>query len=115
MSLERILTALQELGLSRLESEVYVYLAKAGPSKVDELGARLRMTKQQLYPALAQLEKMGIVASKPEHARLFSAVAFEELLDLFMRVSAEKARAVKETKQELVKSWQETTRPDEAS
>ena len=99
-------------GLSRVESEVYVYLAKAGPSKAEELGGRLKMTIQQIYPALKDLEKKGIVVSKPERTRLFIAIAFEELLQLLMKLSAEKAEAVRETKQELVESWQEITKQD---
>lgn len=110
MSLERVLKALEDLGLSREESEVYVYLAKAGPKKVCELGAGLRMTKRQLYPVLKGLKNKGIVASRPERAQMFFAIAFEELLDLFMRIGAEKARAIQETRQELVSSWSETTK-----
>ena len=109
MSLERIISVLQELGLSRLESEVYVYLAKAGPSQAEELSVRLGMTKQQLYPALKHLEDKGVVASKPERVRLFSAVAFEELLNLFVRMNAEKAKAIKEARQELAESWEDIT------
>ena len=109
MSLERILNALQGLGLSRWESEVYVYIAKAGPSKAEGLDARLRMTKQQLHSALKHLEEKGIVGSKPERVRLFSAVAFEELLNLFVRTNAEKAKAIKEARQELVRSWEDLT------
>jgi sugar-specific transcriptional regulator TrmB len=107
MSLKRVLKTLESFGLSRVESEVYVYLAKAGPSKAKELGTGLRMTKQQLYPALKGLKEKGIIASRPERARLFSAIAFEELLNLFMKLSAEKAKVVRETKQELVDSWRD--------
>jgi sugar-specific transcriptional regulator TrmB len=115
MSLKRVLKTLESFGLSRVESEVYVYLAKTGPSKAEELGTKLRMTKQQLYPVLKGLREKGIVASRPERARLFSAITFEELLNLFMKLSAEKAKAVKETKQELVDSWREITRQNNNS
>ena len=108
MSLERVLKTIESLGLSHVESEVYVYLAKVGPSRVKDLSFGLRLTKQQLYPVLTGLRKKGIVASRPEHDRLFSAIAFEELLCLFMRINAEKAKVIEETKQEIVESWQET-------
>lgn len=107
MSLKRVLKTLESFGLSRAESEVYVYLAKTGPSKAEELGTKLRMTKQQLYPVLKGLREKGIVASRPERARSFSAISFEELLDLFMKLSAEKAKVVCDAKQELVDSWQD--------
>jgi sugar-specific transcriptional regulator TrmB len=110
-----VLKTLESFGLSRVESEVYVYLAKAGPSKAEELDTRLRMTKQQLHQALKSLEEKGIVVSRPERARLFSAIAFEELLNLFMKLSAEKAKVVRDTKQELVDSWREITKQENNS
>ena len=110
MSLERVLKTLESFGLSRVESEVYVYLAKAGPSKARDLSSGLRMPKQQLYPALKSLKKKGIVDSKPERSALFSAIPFEELLNLFMKLNAEKAKAIGETKKELVDSWHDTTK-----
>jgi sugar-specific transcriptional regulator TrmB len=99
---------LEGFGFSRAESEVYVYLAKVGPSRVKELSFGLRLTKQQLCPALNGLRKKGVVASRPEHDRLFSAIAFEELLCLFMRINSEKVKVIEETKQEIVESWKET-------
>jgi len=98
-----------------MESEVYIYLAKAGPSKAKELGTGLRMPKQQLYQALRGLKDKGIVVSRPEQVRLFSAIAFEELLNLFMKISAEKAKAVKEAKKDLVESWTDLTEQDKDS
>ena len=115
MSLERILRTLEGLGLSRVESEVYVYLAKSGPSKTKEIGAGLRMTQRQVYSTLNALKKKGIVISRPERARMFSAIAFDELLNLFMKARAEKAKAIKETKQELVDSWRDITKQDDNS
>lgn len=110
MSLERVLRTLEGLGLSRLESKVYVYLAKAGPRKIEELSRGLGMTKRELYPALRGLEKKRIVDSRPELARRFSAIAFEEVLTLLVKLDSERAKAIKEAKQELVDSWSELTK-----
>jgi sugar-specific transcriptional regulator TrmB len=104
------LKTLRSLGLSQAESKVYVYLAKAGPSKAKDLSSGLRMTKQQLYPALNSLKKKGIVASRPERATLFSALTFEELLNLFMKLGAEQQKTIEETKKELVNSWLDMTK-----
>lgn len=110
MSLKRVLKALGSLGLSPVESEVYVYLAKVGPSKAKDLSSALKITKQQLYPALNSLEKKGIVTSRPERAMLFSALAFEELLNLFMKLGAEQAKTIEEIKKELVNIWIDITK-----
>ncbi len=115
MSLERVLRTLESLGLSRVESEVYVYLAKAGPSKADQLAAGLRMTNRQVYPVLKGLKKKKLVVSKREQTRTFSAIAFEELLNLFVKLGTEKTVIIRETKQELADSWQEITSQDNKS
>jgi sugar-specific transcriptional regulator TrmB len=68
------------------------------------------MPKQQLYPTLKSLKKKGLVTSRPEHTALFSAIAFEELLNLFMKLNAEEAKTIREAKQKLVNSWLDLTR-----
>jgi DNA-binding MarR family transcriptional regulator len=105
LSLKRVFKALGSLGLSQAESKVYVYLAKVGPSKAKDLRSELRMTKQQLYSALNSLKKKGIVTSKPERATIFAALAFEELLNLFMKLGAEQQKTIEEVKKELVNGW----------
>lgn len=109
MSLERVLKMLEGFGLSSLESEVYVCLAKTGPSKAKDLCNELKMTKQQLYPTLKGLERKGIVFSKPEHSALFNALAFEELLTLHVRLNLDQAQIISETKEELLASWRNAT------
>ncbi len=105
MSLERILKTLEEVGLSHVESEVYIYLAKTGPRKARDLSNGLRMTKQQLYPALKGLVFKGMVMSGAKRATLFSALCFEELLSRYVKINVEQAQSVTDTKQELLESW----------
>ncbi len=110
MSLERVLRLLEDFGFSRVDAEVYVYLAKTGPQKGKDLNNGLKMTKQQLYPALESLQKKGVVTRSPERPALFSALAFEELLNLYVKLNEEKAQIIKETKEELLASWRDMTK-----
>jgi sugar-specific transcriptional regulator TrmB len=114
LSLKRVLKTLEGFGLSSMESKVYVYLAKVGPSNAIELTHGLGVTKQQLIHTLRNLKKKGIVTSAPESSELFSAIAFEELLYRYIEVNAEKAKAIRETKQELVNNWQNVTRQNDS-
>jgi sugar-specific transcriptional regulator TrmB len=106
LSLERVLKTLEGFGLSRIDAEVYVYLAKKGPKKGRELANALQVTKQQLYPSLKNLKNKGIVtASLGRRPALFSAVAFEQVVELLISIKVEQAKAIKETKKELLDSW----------
>ena len=110
LSLERVLRLLEDFGFSRVDAEVYVYLAKAGPQKGKDLNNGLKMPKQQLYPALESLQKKGVVTRSSERTTLFSALTFEELLNLYVKLNVEKAQMIKETKQELLASWRDMTK-----
>ena len=106
MSIERVLKTIEAFGLSRMDAEVYVYLAKEGPKKGRELAKALQVTKQQLYPSLKNLKEKGVVTASLEHPALFSALAFEKVVELLIAVKVEQAQAFKETKKELIDSWQ---------
>jgi len=105
LTLERVLKTLEDFGLSRADAEVYVYLAKQGPKKGRELANALEVTKQQLYPSLKNLKKKGVVTASLERPALFSAVAFEEVIELLIAIKMEQAKAFEETKKELMDSW----------
>ncbi|MBA4464327.1 MAG: helix-turn-helix domain-containing protein [Nitrosopumilaceae archaeon] len=105
MSLERVLKTLEAFGLSRSDSEVYLYLAKKGPRKGSEVANALKISKQQLYSSLKNLKNKGIVNTSFDRPALFSALAFEEVLELLIRIRVDQAKAIRQTKNELLKSW----------
>ena len=112
LSLERVLRTLEGFGLTRVDAEVYVYLAKKGSQKGTDIADALKIRKQQLYSILKSLQDKGVVTASLEHPALFSAVAFEKALDLLLEANMEQAKAIKETKEELLLSWRSMTKQD---
>jgi len=102
MSLERVITALSGLGLSRIDAEVYVYLAKKGPNKVVALARATNINKQKIYSSLKTLQTKGLVS---KDRTTFSALPFEEALDLLIKMEKEQARAMHESKEKLLATW----------
>ena len=100
-----MLKTLEAFGLSRTDSEVYLYLAKKGPIKGREVANALQISKQQLYPILKNLKDKGIINASVDRPALFSALAFEEVLELYITIKVDQAKVIKETKKELMKSW----------
>jgi HTH-type transcriptional regulator, sugar sensing transcriptional regulator len=107
MSLERVIKILERLGFSRVDAEVYVYLAKTGPKEGREVTIGLRMTKQQLYHVLRHLKKKGVVTSIKGHPNLFSALDFKELLKLYIELNQQQAQSIEEVKKEVLESWRD--------
>lgn len=103
LSLERVIKALIGLGLSRLDAEVYVYLAKKGPNKVVTLASALNYNTQKIYASLKNLQTNGLVT---KDRIMFSALPFEEALDLLIAMKKEQAQIMQESKEELLVSWE---------
>jgi len=112
LSLERIIKTLEGFGLKRIDTEVYVYLAKKGPLKAGEVAAALKLSKQKVYRILKNLQKKGVVTVSLQCSSLFIAVAFEKVLDMLVKADLEQAQAIKETKKELLSSWRSMTGRD---
>ena len=79
-------------GLSKTDSQVYVFLAEKGPKKAIEISKALRIYKQKLYPSLKNLQNKGVITATLEHPARFSAVQFEKVLDLFIKAKMGEAQ-----------------------
>jgi sugar-specific transcriptional regulator TrmB len=99
MSLERVIKALVRLGLSRLDAEVYVYIASIGPQKALTLVDVLGSNKLTIYVSLRNLQTKKLVT---KNHTIFSALPFEEALDLLIQKEKEQTQALHESKEELV-------------
>jgi len=101
-----VLKTLTNLGLTQLEAKVYLYLSKRGPQKAGDTAKALKLAKQQLYPTLKRLRRKGIVTSTLEHPARFSALAFDKVLDLFVKAKMDEVQLVQRNKDELISDWQ---------
>lgn len=77
--------ALMALGFSKLESEVYLYLAQHPPATGYKIAKAIDRTNGNTYKALAALETKGAVIIERGDNRLCRAVPPSELLDQLER------------------------------
>jgi len=100
-----MLKTLVSLGFADIDAEVYVFLANEGPQKAGDIAEALRIYKRRLYRILRKLQGQGIVNASSEYPARFSAVLFEEVLDLFIKVKTEQQEAIQASKEELLSTW----------
>ena len=105
LSLDRVLKSLVSLGITQKDAEVYIYLAKEGPKKASELANALEISRQQLHHNLKKLMKKRIVTTSDNKPSVFSAIAFEEVINLLVKIKKEQSAAILETKEELLANW----------
>jgi sugar-specific transcriptional regulator TrmB len=103
LSLEAIIKALIDLGLSRSDAELYVYLEKKGPQKALDLAKALNINKPKIYDSLRNLQTKGLVTKV--HT-IFSALPFEEALNLLINMKKDQAQTMHEDKEELLTTWE---------
>jgi HTH-type transcriptional regulator, sugar sensing transcriptional regulator len=109
VSQEQVLKMLIGLGLTRLDSEVYIFLAKKGPLKGIEITKGLKAQKQPLYRSLKNLQSKGIVTATLEHPARFTAVSFDKVVDIFIKTKMAEAQRIQENKNEILTQWQAIT------
>jgi sugar-specific transcriptional regulator TrmB len=115
LSQEEVQKTLVGFGLTEIEAKIYVFLAKRGAQKGRDIRKALKITKQQLYPGLKSLQKMGIVSSTLEHPARFSALSFEKVLDLFIKAKVEETQRLQKSKEEILSKWQALGIPEIAA
>ncbi|MGZ4851408.1 MAG: TrmB family transcriptional regulator, partial [Candidatus Bathyarchaeia archaeon] len=103
---EQVLKTLQDLGFTRLDSQIYIYLAKKGTHRGAEITKALKVQKQPLYRCLKHLQSKGIVTATLEHPARFAAVSFEKVVDIFVKAKMAEAQSIEENKSRLLANWQ---------
>ena len=106
VSQEKVLKTLEDIGLTKIEAKVYVFLAKKGTQKAQDAAKQLKIAKQQLYPSLKALQSRSIVIATLEHPARFSAAPFEKALDLLAKAKMEEAKIIQQNKNSLLSDWQ---------
>jgi sugar-specific transcriptional regulator TrmB len=104
-----MLKALMDLGLSRTDAEVYLFLAAKAPQKATDIANALKMKNQQLYPSLRNLQIKGIINCTSEHPQLFSAVPIEDALSAFISADLEEARYMEKNREQILSLWRSIT------
>jgi sugar-specific transcriptional regulator TrmB len=105
MGTDIILKVLSDCGLTETESKVYLFLAKSGVQKVRDVSTNLKMHKAQVYRVLKDLEARGMVEKTFESPMRFTALPFEELLNLCIETKRNEANALETEKDRLATVW----------
>jgi sugar-specific transcriptional regulator TrmB len=112
LSKERVIKALKGLGLSSVDVQVYIYLARTGPQKMTEIALALNLPQRKVDRSLKELQTISIVKASIEYPLEFMAVPFEEVIDLFIEVKREQAKTMQESREELLSSWKKTIKKE---
>ncbi len=96
---------LRDSGLTQLEIEVYVFLARHGVLKSREVARQMKKDKGLVLRVLKNLQAKGMAEPTLETPQRFSAIPFEKVLEEFVKARREEAALIEKTKKELLLHW----------
>jgi sugar-specific transcriptional regulator TrmB len=106
---EWMFKALENLGIKRVDAEVYLFLTRTGPQKARNVTDALHLQKQQLYRNLKTLQNKGMVQASLESPACFSAVRIEEIIDDIINEKKEQALTLQQSREKLLLCWRALT------
>ncbi len=103
---EQFSKTLMDFGLTQIDADIYIFLAKKGTQKGLEIRNALKLSKEQIYSSLRNMKSKGIISSTIEHPARFNALPFEKVLDLFIKTKVEETHRLQQTKDEILSNWE---------
>ena len=112
MSEKDVTKFLQNLGLSKREIQVYMFLAKSGVQSTSFVAKRLKMERVQAYRTFKKLQEKGFIEATLERPTRFTIVPFEALVDNFINLKKNEVVNLNDQKQNLLTAWQSISAPE---
>ena len=110
-----MLKTLVSLGFKQKEAQIYVHLAVNGPKRAQDIAKALDTQKLQVYRNLRKLRSKEVVNATSNLPAEFAAVSFEKVLDVFMKVAAEQAKALQVNRKDLLTNWRSMIEKDSSN
>jgi sugar-specific transcriptional regulator TrmB/CBS domain-containing protein len=107
-----ILKFLQNLGFSKREIQVYMFLAKSGAQSTSFVAKRLKMERVQAYRTFKKLQEKGFIEATLERPTRFTVVPFEALLDSFIEAKKSEVSSLSLQKESLLSAWHAVSTPE---
>ena len=115
MNQEPVLKILMEFGLSKIDAQVYIYLAKKGPQTRENIASALNINKQRSYRCLKSLQTKGIVNATFARSTSFSPVPIEKVIDLLIKTKRNQAQNIQQNKEEILTIWESLISGDQTT
>lgn len=111
-SIEIIEKMLQNLGLSKNEVQVYLYLALSKERKASEISEALNLHRTNTYRILQDLEKKSLVSSVFEKPLKFIATPFERAIDTLIETKKLRIKRLERKRKALINVWLSLPKPE---
>ncbi len=99
---------LMELGLTKNESKLYIYLNKNGLKEAKEIAQYQKIPRTYTYRLLKELLNKGIVTLISDTPAKFEGIALEKALDILINNELKRIEELQLMRSELSELWKES-------
>ena len=98
---------LKKLGLTKNESNLYIYLNKNGLKEAREIAQNQKIPRTYTYRLLKELLNKGIVTLISDTPAKFEGIEFEKVLDILINYKQKRIEELQLMRSELSELWKE--------
>ena len=98
---------LMELGLTKNESMIYLYLNKNGSTIARDVAQNQKIPRTQIYHLLTALQNKGIVTETFARPTKFEGIELESALDILINYKQKRIEELQLMRSELSELWKE--------
>jgi len=114
-ALKQINQALTRFKLSKNEVKVYLFLARCGSQKVQQIAENIGIHRTEAYKVLRSLEAQGLIARILEKPMKFAALPLESVLESLIEERRGRIIQLEQRKKELLEMWRSLPAVEEFS
>ena len=114
-ALKQINRTLTRFKLSKNEVKVYVFLARYGSQKVQQIAESIGIHRTEAYKILRSLEAQGLTARILEKPMKFAALPLERVLENLIEERRRRIMQLEQRKKELLEMWRSLPAAEELS
>jgi len=104
-ALKQINRALTRFKLSKNEVKIYLFLARYGSQKAQQIAESMDVHRTEAYKTLRTLEAQGLIARILEKPMKFAALPFEQVLENLIEARRKRIIQLEQKKTELIEMW----------
>jgi HTH-type transcriptional regulator, sugar sensing transcriptional regulator len=110
-----VFKTLAGFGLTPTEAKVYVYLAMEGPQNAKTAAKSLSLSPRLILRILDSLQEKEIVNKISEKEVIFSAMPFDMVIDLLVKMHLEETNIIEQKRDEILSHWKSLIKRDFAT
>jgi len=96
---------LQDFGLTKNESKIYLFLSEHGEKKAIEISREEKMPRTEIYRLVANLEAKGIIIPTFYRPTRFSAVTIEKAIESILHSKQKRIEDLKILEHDMIELW----------